>query len=248
MNENAQPAGTLTHLRRYPVKGMSGEDLDEAFVTFAGLLGDRVYAFLDPNGNVDFPWMTPRLWAEMLLLKPRFLSPPTTQQQIPGGADYRIEVNTPDGEKFDIAALELRVHLEQKFGRAITLRFSERSMIDARPISLFSRQSIEALSKEVGIPLDLRRFRPNFIVDWATSGARHEDSLIGRTIRVGEEAAFVIAKKDGRCKVITLDPDTAQPAPQVLEVVARNHAGCFGIYGVVLREGIVRRGDPVFVD
>jgi uncharacterized protein YcbX len=248
MNENAQPAGTLTHLRRYPVKGMSGEDLDEAFVTFAGLLGDRVYAFLDPHGPADFPWMTARVWAEMLLLKPRFVSAPSAQQQLPGDPDYRVEVSTPAGEKFDIAAPELRAHLEKKFGRAIAVRFSERSMIDARPISLFSRQSIEALSKEVGLPLDVRRFRPNFMVDWADRDARHEDSLIGRTVRIGDSAAFVIAKKDGRCKVITFDPDTAQASPQVLEVVARNHGGCFGVYGVVLREGIVRRGDPVFVD
>jgi uncharacterized protein YcbX len=248
MNENAQPAGTLTHLRRYPVKGMSGEDLDEAFVTFAGLVGDRVYAFLDPKGIADFPWMTARLWAGMILLKSRFVSPPSAQQQIPGNADYRVEVTTPAGEKFDVAAPELRAHLEKTFGRAVALRFSERSMMDARPVSLLSRQSIEALSMEVGIPLDLRRFRPNFIVDWTNSGARHEDSLIDRTIRIGEEAAFVIAKKDGRCKVITLDPDTAQPAPEILEVVARNHAGCLGVYAVVLREGIVRRGDPVFVD
>jgi uncharacterized protein YcbX len=248
MNENAQPAGTLTHLRRYPVKGMSGEDLDEAFVTFAGLVGDRVYAFLDPQGNAEFPWMTARVWAEMILLKPRFTSAPTALHRCPGDADYRIEVATPEGKQFDVAAPELRAHLETKFGRTIALRFSERSMMDARPVSLLSAQSIEALSKEVGIPLDLRRFRPNFIVDWSSSGARHEDSLIGRTIRIGDTAAFVVAKKDGRCKVITLDPDTAQPAPEILEVVARNHAGCLGVYAVVLREGIVRRGDPVFVD
>jgi len=248
VNETAQPAGTLARLRRYPVKGMSGEDLDESFVTFAGLVGDRVYAFLDPEGNADFPWMTARVWTEMILMKPRFLSAPSAQQQIPGGADYRIEVTTPDGQEFDVAAPELRAHLEKKFGRAIAMRFSERSMMDARPISLLSTQSIGALSKEVGIPLDLRRFRPNFIVDWAHGTPRHEDFLIGRTIRIGDTAAFVIAKKDGRCKVITLDPDTAQPAPQVLEVVARNHANCLGVYAVVLREGIVRRGDPVFVD
>ncbi len=248
MNNGSQSAGTLTHLRRYPVKGMSGEDLDEAFVTFAGLVGDRVYAFLDPAGPADFPWMTPRQWAQMLLLKPRFVSAPLTEQQLPGSADHRVEVSTPEGKTFDVAAPELRVHLEQKFGRTIVMRFSERSMHDTRPISLLSPQSIEALSKEVGLPLDLRRFRANFIVDWANGGPWHEESLIGRQIRVGEEAAFMLAKKNMRCKVITLDPDTAEAAPEIFEVVAKNHASCVGVYGVVLREGIVRRGDPVFVD
>jgi MOSC domain-containing protein YiiM len=46
--------------------------------------------------------------------------------------------------------------------------------------------------------------------------------------------------------MITLDPETAEPAPVVLEKVAREHASCAGVYGAVLREGIVRANDPVF--
>jgi uncharacterized protein len=248
MSNETQSAGTLTHLRRYPVKGMSGEDLSEAFVTFAGLVGDRVYAFLDPKGQADFPWMTSRQWAEMLLLKPRFVSPPSTDQQLPGAADYRVEVATPDGKKFDVTSPEFRAHLEQKFGRAIQMRFSERSITDARPVSVFSPQSIAALSQETGVPLEHRRFRANFIVDWASGGAWHEESLIGRQFRIGETATFMFAKKNMRCKVITLDPDTAKAAPEVFDVVAKKHASCVGVYGVVLREGVVRRGDHVFVD
>jgi len=34
--------GTVRMLRRHPVKGMGGEILDEARVTFVGLVGDRV--------------------------------------------------------------------------------------------------------------------------------------------------------------------------------------------------------------
>jgi uncharacterized protein YcbX len=85
-------------------------------------------------------------------------------------------------------------------------------------------------------------------VDWAGKTPFHEDSLIGRTIRFGETLAVRLIKKDMRCKVITLDPETAEAAPKVLEVVARQHGNCSGVYGAVLREGIVRRGDPVFVD
>jgi uncharacterized protein YcbX len=248
MNENLQPAGTLTHLRRYPVKGMSGEDIDESFVTFAGLVGDRVYAFLDPKGSADFPWMTPRQWAAMLLLKPRFVSPPSTQEQLPGSANYRVEVSTPEGCKFDITAPEFRALLEQKLGRSIAMRFSERSMMDACPVSVFGRQSLEALSAETGRALDGRRFRANFVVDWSSGGAFHEESLVGRKVRVGSEVSLMLTKRDSRCKVITLDPDTAEAAPVVFEVVAKKHEGCAGVYATVLHEGIVRRGDPVFVD
>jgi len=37
--------GTLDAICRYPVKSMAGEQVDEAFVGFSGLMGDRAYAF-----------------------------------------------------------------------------------------------------------------------------------------------------------------------------------------------------------
>jgi uncharacterized protein len=50
-----------------------------------------------------------------------------------------------------------------------------------------------------------------------------------------------------RCAIITLDPATGQASPEVGKLVARNHGNCFGVYGSVLHEGIVRQGDPVFL-
>ncbi len=37
--------GKIESLWRYPVKSMHGEELDEAFVGFAGIYGDRMFAF-----------------------------------------------------------------------------------------------------------------------------------------------------------------------------------------------------------
>jgi hypothetical protein len=54
-------------------------------------------------------------------------------------------------------------------------------------------------------------------------------------------------KKDWRCVMINLDPDTAEASPVVLEKVARQHEGCLGVYGAVLREGVVRANDPLYL-
>jgi uncharacterized protein YcbX len=59
--------GKLSRLRRYPAKGMAGEDLDASYVTYAGLLGDRVYAFIDAEGPATFPWMTARKGQDLIL-------------------------------------------------------------------------------------------------------------------------------------------------------------------------------------
>jgi uncharacterized protein YcbX len=37
--------GTVESLWRYPVKSMRGEELSEAFISFAGVYGDRLCAF-----------------------------------------------------------------------------------------------------------------------------------------------------------------------------------------------------------
>jgi len=47
--------------------------------------------------------------------------------------------------------------------------------------------------------------------------------------------------------MITLDPDTFEPNPQLMKVVTRRHEGCAGIYADVLEEGMIRPGDQIKV-
>ena len=240
--------GTLTRLRRYPVKSMAGEDLREARVTFAGISGDRVYAFIDSKfGPPDFPWMTGRQGHDLILFRPRFLDAPPIEDGIPDADRFSTEVTTPEGEKFRMGDLRFTEYLEQRFKRSLRLRFSERSMTDARPVSIFSSATIRALSEEANLDLDARRFRANFYVEWENDAPFFEDSLVGRELQVGELVALQVVKKDQRCVMITLDPETAVSAPQVLVRVSQNHDGCAGVYAAVLREGNVRVEDPIYL-
>ena len=247
VSETATQLGLLRRVRRYPVKGMAGEELNEAFVSFAGITGDRVYAFSDPAGPADFPWMTARKWRGMLLLQPRFVEPPPAKERFADSA-LRVEVTTPEGERFDVSEPRFREFLEKKFGNTLRFHFTERSIQDARPISIFGTRTIEALSTESGRALEMRRFRANLLVEWNDGAAFFEDTLIGSRVRIGETVEIMPVKKDGRCVIITLDPDTASSSPEVLDVVAKKHEGCAGVYAVVLREGVIRPGDPVFVE
>ena len=52
--------GSIESLWRYPVKSMRGETLDEAFIGFSGVYGDRVYAFTNPEAPKGFPFHTSR--------------------------------------------------------------------------------------------------------------------------------------------------------------------------------------------
>jgi uncharacterized protein YcbX len=68
---------------------------------------------------------------------------------------------------------------------------------------------------------------------------------LGRNLRLGSKAAVTIVKRDGRCMMITLHPDTAEKTPAILKTVAQAHEGKAGVYAAVVYEGLVRKGDPV---
>jgi uncharacterized protein YcbX len=239
--------GALSNLRRYPVKSMAGEDLAEARVTFAGLVGDRVYAFVDNQNKSNFPWMTGRQGPEMILFRPRLLNPPPAGEEHPHSDDFAVDVTMPEGETFRMGDPQFTEYAEKRFGRSLHLRFSERSMTDLYPVSLLGLSTVRALSDETGMNLDHRRFRANFYARWEKDTPFFEDELVGRELQIGEEVKVRIVEKDPRCKMITLDPETAAASPAVLEHVSRGHGGCTGVYGAVLGEGIVRSNDPIYL-
>ena len=67
--------GKVESLWRYPVKSMRGEELDEVFLGFAGVYGDRLFAFRSSASPKGFPYLTGREQQEMLLYRPRFRHP-----------------------------------------------------------------------------------------------------------------------------------------------------------------------------
>jgi uncharacterized protein YcbX len=124
---------------------------------------------------------------------------------------------------------------------------SERAMTDCRPVSIFSLQSAQQLAEETGTRVDKRRFRANVYVDLTSTKGFAENDLVGRSVRIGSKVVITILERDPRCVIITLDPDTGEQAPAILKKVAQAHDGMAGVYGAVLMEGMVHKGDPVEV-
>ncbi len=256
--------GTIEAACRYPVKSMAGEETDEVFVGFAGVMGDRAYAFV-PRGKTTkgFPWHTGREQETLVLYRPRYCQDAVSRQPVdvtasftmspgvnpvfPDSGAFAVEVVTPGGRTLSVDATELAAELEERGGKAVMLRFSERSLYDCRPVSVFGNASARALGEEMGRPMDRRRFRANFYADWNDDRPFREDALVGRTLQFGERLRIAVLERDPRCKMITLDPDTAEMDPSVLRHVAQAHEGKAGVYGAVLVEGVVRKGDPIWL-
>src|SRR5205823_1240804 len=124
---------------------------------------------------------------------------------------------------------------------------SEKAMTDCCPLSIFAVQTAQKIGEEAAVPVDKRRFRANVYLDLKSTNGFAEDRFVGKTLRIGSTVAVQVLQRDGRCMMITLDPDTAQKTPAILKAVAQAHQGMAGVYSAVLTEGIIRRGDPVEV-
>ena len=257
--------GRVESVWRYPVKSMRGEELPEIFAGFSGVWGDRLFAFKSSATPVGFPYLTGREAHEMLLYRPRFRHPqkaakpanlaeaeelsPILNPVAADLSDLALDVETPSG---DVLAIDDPALLRQLVDRAgdghsLTLLRSERAMTDCRPISLFSLQTARQLGEEVGSALDKRRFRANVYLDLGTAGGFSENAFVGCKVRIGAKVVISVLERDPRCQMITLDPDSAVPNPEVLRNVARGHEGTAGIYGAVLSEGMIRVDDAVEV-
>ena len=255
--------GHVESLWRYPVKSMRGEQLQEAYIGFPGIYGDRLYAFRSAAAPAGFPYLTGREQEQLLLYRPvyrhpeQMAKPPNLAEAeaMPPGATpvyadaagFMLDVETPGGEKLAIDDPGLIDRLRQGIleRHELTLFRSDRAMTDCRPVSFFSIQTVEQLSQELGCQLDKRRFRANIYLDLESGNGFSENEFVGHKLQIGRKAVIGVTDRDPRCKMITLDPDTAQANPDVLKRVARAHDGMAGVYGAVLVTGSIRMGDPV---
>ena len=114
-------------------------------------------------------------------------------------------------------------------------------------MSIFSLQSAKQLAEETGTSVDKRRFRANVYVDLVSDQGFGENEFVGRSLRIGPKVVVMVLERDARCVMITLDPDTAEKTPAILKKVAQAHEGMAGVYGAVMIEGVLHKGDSVEV-
>ena len=254
---------TVASLWRYPVKSMRGEEMEEMFAGYSGVYGDRLFAFESSANTKGFPFFTGRDQRQMIRYRARFRNPEKAARPVnmseaeklspninpisAGASELMIDVETPDGKTFAIDDPALIDHLRANIDEKHELRLlrSDKAMTDCRPLSIFSVQTAKKLGVETGLAVDERRFRANVYVDLASSEGFAEDEFVGRSLRIGSRVTVAVLQRDGRCMMVTLDPDTAEKTPAILKAVAQAHEGMAGVYGAVLREGMIRKGDPV---
>src|SRR5947207_9852278 len=225
--------GTVESLWRYPGKSMRGEELNAIFAGYAGVYGDRLFAFESSGSSKGFPFFTGRDQRQMIRYRPRFRDPEKAAQPlnraeaeqsnanpISAKADeLMIDVEAPDGKTFAIDDPALIDHLRAGIDpkHKLELIRSEKAITDCRPLSIFAVQSAKKLGEEAGVDVDKRRFRANVYVDLTNSDGFAEDKFVGKSLRIADKVIVQVLQRDARCMMITLHPDTAEKSPALLK-------------------------------
>lgn len=233
--------GRVAALFQHPVKSMAGTARDSVELDWHGVVGDRRLAFRRIGVRSNFPWLSASGMADLLRYRPISVDESGTGVEA-------THVMTPSGECLEIWSDALRDELSERFGAPLELMHLRSGIFDEAGISMISKATIEALERETGLVLDIRRFRPNVVIDPVVDVAFGEDDWVGRSIEFGAEGPSVsVTMRDIRCSMIGLDPETSEADPSILKAAVRLNANTAGIYGTVTRTGSISIGDDVFV-
>lgn len=82
-------------------------------------------------------------------------------------------------------------------------------------------------------------------MDLTSSDGFAEDEFVGCSLRIGPKVVVSILERDPRCMMIMLAPETAEKEPAISKKVAQGHNNMAGVYGAVLVEEMMQKGDPV---
>jgi uncharacterized protein YcbX len=121
-----------------------------------------------------------------------------------------------------------------------------RGTVDAMPVSLISTATVAQLCSLAGVTRNELRFRPNLVISPDGNVPFAEEDWIGCSLRIGE-AVLRIDRRDSRCVMVNVDPDTGRPSGDMLKVIGRHRGARAGVYGSTVAPGRIQLGDRVTV-
>ena len=233
--------GTVRGIYRYPVKSMAGESISDVAIGWHGLDGDRRFAFRLLGDASGFPFLSASRLPALLRYRPSF-SPGLEGQR-------QLRVVTPEGQDLAGDSADLRELISASCGGSVELLHLKQGIHDEAPLSLITVATIRRLSEVSGVPFDVRRFRPNLLIETPGDQPFVEDGWVGRSLSCGGQPAsplIGVTLRDLRCVMVNLDPDTAHADPRLLKATAKLNTVCAGVYGVPVRTGAISVGDGLY--
>jgi uncharacterized protein YcbX len=265
--------GSVSALRRYPVKSMLGEDLERASLIDAGVVGDRAMALIDvATGNVASA-KHPKLWRGLLQFAARW-------------HEGDIEISFPEGMSVSVRDPRIDELLTARVGRVVRLTATRppnallgrpapedviaagddadvpyelieiggaapgSTFVDYAPIHVVTTATLRHVGAE------MIRYRPNIVIDNGDSPPFVENDWPGRTITLGDaRLRFILATP--RCAVPTLAHGALARNPDAVRALLEHNRitlpdrglrPCLGAYAQVEAPASVTVNDRAVLD
>lgn len=236
--------GTVAELWRYPVSSLRGERIGTAPLDAHGVLHDRGWGLIDETGGVAAP-EAERRW--------RFV--PDMLARI---GKTGVEISTDGTEWLAVASKAATAAASERAGFPVTFRplaitMETTSAAQAAPrydrghLHILTTASLRSLANLLSPEAltDVRRFRPNIVIDMDRAEAGFPDrQLIGKQLRIGD-ALVAVKEPCERCSFTALAQGELPFAKDVLHAIARHGGGGFGVLASVIETAPIRDGDPV---
>jgi hypothetical protein len=264
-------AMTLSEIWVYPVKSLGGIRLNTALTEERGLQYDRRWMIIDEE-NV---FITQRAHLKMALidvalteegLKIYLRADPSDFVLVPYEPVTALPVTvkvwddttealtvSDEADAWLTRQLDLNLRLvvmpdsaERKADPRYARHDENVSFADGFPYLVISQASLDDLNGRLAEPIEMRRFRPNFVITGTEPFA--EDQW--KHITIGD-LRFEVVKPCARCVLTTINPETAEKGAEPLKTLASYRRNgnkiLFGQNVTVQDFGELKVGDQVLV-
>jgi uncharacterized protein len=267
--------GTVASLARYPVKSLQGETLGTVMLHKDGVHGDRRFAFRDIETGRIASAKQPRPWRALLDLA-AWHDTDRVCVRAPSGDEFLIEnpalcemvtgltgravemvaANPDDLGSYDSSWPEVDgVTLSGAHEFPMAMATKAVRFVDVAGLHVVTTATLAQLEQaSPGSTADLRRFRPNLVVDTGdVPSAFLEDAWVGGILRIGDTAEIRLSSRAPRCVMTAVEQPDLEHDPGILRAAATNRhdfpgigtLACAGAYAEVATPGLVRIGDPI---
>jgi uncharacterized protein YcbX len=260
---------------------MMGEELNASVITESGVLGDRSFALIDKETGKVVSAKNPKKWPDFFAYRAAYASPlrtaslPPVWITLPSGQIIRSD--EPDVDAGLSSALSRPVSLSRSAPQAPSLEqywpehegeaneVSQESVAGDAPVgTFFDYAALHILTTGTMDRLrslypqgrfEVRRFRPNLVIETTGQEGFVENDWVGKIVRIGGEVQLQITDPCPRCVMPTLaQGDLPKDLGILHKGIVHNKvhvpfAGkplpSIGVYAKVISKGTVRRGDSV---
>jgi len=245
----------LEDIRRYAVKGLSGESLAETVLAPGeGIADDRRFALAPAASQFDRgnpEWMPKRNFLQLMrderlaLLESRFDAESGVLTILRGGRQVA---------RGDITQLLGRSLIEQFLqafmpsgprGNPHIVEVPGQMLSDVQDkfVSILNLASVKDIERVARSPVNPDRFRANLHLDGLPAWA--EMSWVGREIAIGD-ARLEVVEVTGRCAATEVNPESGERDLHMLNLLQQGfgHTKC-GVYARVVAGGAIAKGDTV---